>query len=171
VRLPIQPHWLAGALFYLGATSTTHAQAWDDRMPNVIAVGFGGTAGGVGARYLRQLNSIPLAVGAGLGVLGPAFHVDLTIPGLEFGSSFGDSEEAADANGYFGVGLLVVANRTNSHFGGGELLLEGGTQIWPRVGGDWFFLDGGLGVMIRVWGTSDNWKFGPSVRLQVGYAF
>jgi hypothetical protein len=141
-------------------------------MPNVVAVGFGGTAGGLGARYLRQLPSVPLAVGAGLGILGPAVHVDLTIPGLEFGSPFGGSEEeGAEASPYIGVGLLIVANRTTNYYGGGELLLEGGTQIWPRVGGDWFFLDGALGLMIRAWGPSDSWSLGPSLRFQLGYAF
>jgi hypothetical protein len=162
--------WLAGALLSLGAVSTTQAQAWDDRLPNVIAVGFGGTAGGLGVHYLRQLNSVPLALGAGLGVLGPAAHVDFTIPGLRFGSPIDDSDES-EVNPYISVGLLVVANRVSDQFGGGELLLEGGTQIWPRVGGDWFFLDGSLGVMFRVWGHAASWSVGPSLRFQLGYAF
>jgi hypothetical protein len=162
--------YLAAALLYLGAATTSRAQAWDDRLPNVVSVGFGGAAGGLGARYLRSLNSIPLALGAGLGVLGPAAHVDLTIPGLGFGSPFGGSDEA-EANAYVGAGLLVVANRASNHFGGGELLLEGGTQTWPRVGGDWFFIDAALGVMLRVWGPSDSWSVGPSLRFQLGYAF
>jgi hypothetical protein len=166
----VSGRWLAGALLYLGAATTGSAQAWDDRKPNVISVGVGGNAGGAGVHYMRQLGSVPLALGAGLGVLGPAAHVDLTIPGFEFGSSSGEADDTK-ASGYFGVGLLVVANRASTHFGGGELLLEGGTQWWPRVGGDWFFLDGALGVMVRVWGPSDSWAFGPSVRFQLGYAF
>jgi hypothetical protein len=133
-------------------------------------VGFGGTAGGLGAHYLRQLNSVPLALGAGLGVLGPAAHVDLTIPGLRFGSPIGDSDES-EVNPYISVGLLVVANRVSDRFGGGELLVEGGTQIWPRVGGDWFFLDGALGLMFRAWGHAASWSLGPSLRFQLGYAF
>lgn len=162
--------WLAGFLLFLGTAATTHAQAWDDRVPNIIAVGFGGSAGGLGARYLRQLPSVPLAVGAGLGVLGPAAHIDLTLPSLTFRPPFGGSDET-EARAYVGVGLLVVANRASSHFGGGELLLEGGTQTWPRAGADRFFTDFALGVMLRAWGPTDSWSLGPSLRAQVGYAF
>ena len=138
-------------------------------MPNIVAVGFGGSAGGFGARYLRQLPSVPLAVGAGLGVLGPAAHIDLTLPGLALGSPFGDSN--AEARTYLGVGLLVVANRASGDFGGGQLMLEGGTQTWPRLGDDRFFTDTALGIMLRAWGPTDTWSLGPSLRAQVGYAF
>ena len=165
-----QSGWLAGLLLCLGAATAARAQAWDDRLPNVVAAGFGGSAGGLGASYLRQLSAFPLAVGAGLGVLGPAVHADLTLPGLEFHPPFGGSDEA-NARAYLGVGLLVVANRTSDYFGGGELLLEGGTQTWPRAGDDRFFSDAALGVMIRAWGPSNSWSVGPSLRLQFGYAF
>jgi hypothetical protein len=139
-------------------------------MPNVIAVGFGGTAGGVGVHYMRQLGSAPLALGAGLGILGPAVQVDLTIPGLGLGSPFGSPDEAEN-NTYVSAGLLAVANRTSNRFGGGELILEGGTQKWPRVGDDWFFIDAAVGLMISVWGPPGNSSLGPSLRFQLGYAF
>jgi hypothetical protein len=155
---------------YLVAATTTQAQAWDDRLPNVIAVGFGGTAGGVGVQYMRQLRSAPLALGAGLGVLGLAAHVDLTIPGLGLGSPFGGPDEAENST-YVSVGLLGVANRTSDRFGGGELIIEGGTQNWPRVGGDWFFLDAAVGIMVNVWGPPGRSSLGPSLRFQLGYAF
>jgi hypothetical protein len=135
-----------------------------------VAVGFGGSAGGLGARYLRQLGSVPLAFGAGLGVLGPAAHLDLTLPGLEFRPLLGASE-GADARAYIGVGVLVVANRVSSSFGGGELILEAGTQTWPRAGDDRFFTDMALGIMIRAWGPTNRTSLGPSLRAQVGYAF
>jgi hypothetical protein len=166
--------WLrcfGGLLLCLGTTVPIHAQAWDDRVPNIVAIGFGGSAGGLGARYLRQLGSVPLALGAGLGVLGPAVHVDLTLPGLEFRPLLGAGEEADDARAYFGVGLLVVANRVTNSLGGGELILEAGTQTWPRAGGDRFFTDMALGIMIRAWGPTNSSSLGPSLRAQVGYAF
>jgi hypothetical protein len=139
-------------------------------MPNIVAIGFGGSAGGLGAHYLRQLPSVPLALGAGVGVLGPAAHIDFTLPGLAFGSPFGGSDEA-EARAYVGLGLLIVANRVSNQFGGGELLLEGGTQTWPRIGGDRFFTDMALGVMLRAWGPARTTSIGPSLRAQVGYAF
>jgi hypothetical protein len=154
----------------MGGGAAAHAQAWDDRLPNIVAVGFGGSAGGLGAHYLRQLPSIPLAVGAGLGVLGPAAHIDLTLPGLAFRPPFGASEEDG-ARAYCSLGLLVVANRASADLGGGQLILEGGTQTWPRVGEDRFFSDVALGVMLRAWGPTDTWSVGPSLRAQFGYAF
>ncbi len=157
-------------LLCLGTVAPIHAQAWDDRVPNVVAIGFGGSAGGLGARYLRQLASVPLALGVGLGVLGPAAHVDLTFPGLEFRPLLGATDEA-DARAYFSVGILVVASRVSNSFGGGELILEGGTQTWPRTGGDRFFTDVALGIMIRAWGPTNSLSLGPSLRAQLGYAF
>ncbi len=162
--------WLGGVLLGIPSMAPMHAQAWDDRVPNVVAAGFGGSAGGLGARYLRQLGSVPLALGAGLGVLGPAVHVDLTLPGLEFRPLLGASEEA-EARAYVGFGLLVVANRVTDSFRGGELILEGGTQTWPRAGGDRFFTDMAVGIMIRAWGPTSSSALGPSLRAQVGYAF
>jgi hypothetical protein len=162
--------WLVGSMLCLWAGDSLHAQAWDDRLPNVVTIGFGGSNGGVGARYVRQFASVPVAVGAGLGVLGPAAHVDLTIPGLSHRPLFGASEEA-EGRAYVGLGLLVVTNRASHHYRGGELVLEGGTQTWPRVGGDRFFTDFALGIMMRAWGPDDGRSLGPSLRAQVGYAF
>lgn len=50
-----------------------HAQAWDDRAPNVLTARFSGNFGGLGVAYRRQLPSVPLSLGAGFGVLGPAY--------------------------------------------------------------------------------------------------
>jgi hypothetical protein len=135
-----------------------------------VTAGFGGSAGGLGVSYLRQLPSVPLAVGAGLGVLGAAAHIDVTLPGVSTPSPFGGSDEA-EGRAYFGVGLLVITSRDSHSYGTGDLLLEGGTQIWPQVGGDRFFTDFALGISVRAWGTSDNSSIGPSLRAQAGYAF
>ncbi|HZB28496.1 MAG TPA: hypothetical protein VE282_08020, partial [Gemmatimonadales bacterium] len=64
-----------------------------------------------------------------------------------------------------------VTNRASHHYRGGELVLEGGTQTWPRVGGDRFFTDFALGIMVHAWGPDQTWSMGPSLRAQVGYAF
>jgi hypothetical protein len=162
--------WLAGSILCLCAGDSLHAQAWDDRLPNVVTIGFGGSNGGVGARYVRQFASVPVAVGAGFGVLGPAAHVDLTIRGLAHRPLFGSPDEN-EGRAYVGLGLLVVTNRASHHYRGGELVLEGGTQTWPRVGGDRFFTDFALGIMVHAWGPNDGSSIGPSLRAQVGYAF
>jgi hypothetical protein len=168
--LPQPARWLAGSLLYLGAAGSAQAQAWDDRLPNVVTVGFGSSAGGVGISYLRQLPSVPLAVGAGFGVLGPSAHIDVTLPGISTPSPFGDLEEA-EGRAYVGVGILVITRRDSQSYGTGDLFLEGGTQVWPQGGGGRFFTDLALGVSIRAWGTAANSSIGPSFRAQVGYAF
>ena len=168
--LPQPARWLAGSLLYLGAAGPALAQAWDDRLPNVVTVGFGSSAGGLGISYLRQLPSVPLAIGAGLGLLGPAAHLDLTLPGVSTPSPFGGSDEA-EGRAYLSVGLLVITRRDSQSYGTGDLFLEGGTQIWPQVGGDRFFTDLALGISIRALGTGNNSSVGPSLRAQVGYAF
>jgi hypothetical protein len=52
--------------------------------------------------------------------------------GLEFRPLIG-SEDEADARAYFGLGVLIVANRASGHYGGG----------------DRFFTDMALGIMVR----------------------
>jgi hypothetical protein len=135
-----------------------------------VTAGFGGSAGGIGVSYRRQLPSIPLALGAGVGVLGPSAHVDFTIPGLETRPLFG-GDDGARASTYLSVGVLVITRRDSQSYGTGDLFLEGGTQVWPQVGGDRFFTDFALGISVRAWGTADNSSIGPSLRAQVGYAF
>jgi hypothetical protein len=161
--------WSAALLGVAASPGPLHGQAWDDRAPNVIAAGFGANAGGLGVSYRRQLPTVPIALGAGVGVIGPAVHVDLTLPRLRFAPPFASSSPT-DARAYIGLGALTYVNDATSRRGAGDVFIEVGAQTWPAAG-DRFFTDFALGVMVHAWGSRGSSDVGPSLRAQIGYAF
>jgi hypothetical protein len=161
--------WSAALLGVAASAGPVHGQTWDDRKPNVVAAGFGANTGGLGVSYRRQLPAVPIALGAGFGVLGPAVHIDLMLPPLRFAPPFA-SGSPTDARPYIGLGTLTYVNDATSRRGAGDVFIEAGAQTWPAAG-DRFFTDFALGVMVHAWGSRGTSGVGPSLRAQIGYAF